>query len=156
MEYAPIAYAAGKKMIDLGPDFRFRDASLYEQWYKIPHSCPQLLAGAVYGLPEIHRHEIADAKIIGNPGCYPTSIILALAPLFEAGAVADSFVIADSKSGISGAGRRADPAYSFVNLQVKCGRMGFCSTGMCPRSNRNCRFWPVPRSKPCSRLILSP
>lgn len=116
MEYAPIAYAAGKKMIDLGPDFRFRDASLYEQWYKIPHSCPQLLAGAVYGLPEIHRHEIADAKIIGNPGCYPTSIILALAPLFEAGAVADSFVIADSKSGISGAGRKADPAYSFCEL----------------------------------------
>jgi len=116
MEYAPIVQAAGKKLIDMGPDFRFRDPGLYEQWYKIPHSCPQLLASAVYGLPEIHRQEIAEAQIIGNPGCYPTSIILALAPLLEAGAVVDGFVIADSKSGISGAGRKADAAYGFCEL----------------------------------------
>ena len=60
-------------------DFRFKDISVYEQWYKIPHSCPHLLAEAVYGLPEVHRSAIAKASIIGNPGCYPTSIILALA-----------------------------------------------------------------------------
>lgn len=69
-----------------------------------------------YGLPEVHRLEIAEATIIGNPGCYPTSIILALAPLLEAGAVADGFVIADSKSGVSGAGRKADAAYNFCEL----------------------------------------
>jgi len=116
MQYAPIVDAAGKKMIDLGPDFRFRDVSVFERWYKIPHSCPDLLADAVYGLPEVHRLEIAEATIIGNPGCYPTSIILALAPLLEAGAVADGFVIADSKSGVSGAGRKADAAYNFCEL----------------------------------------
>lgn len=116
MEYALAADAAGRKLIDLGPDFRFRDAVLYEQWYKTPHSCPHLLAGAVYGLPETHRTEIAQAQIIGNPGCYPTSIILALAPLVEAGAVVDGFIIADSKSGISGAGRKADAAYNFCEL----------------------------------------
>lgn len=116
MQYAPLVVEAGKKLIDLGTDFRFRDVSLYELWYKIPHSCPHLLADAVYGLPEVHRSEIASAQIIGNPGCYPTSIILALTPLLEAGAVSDSIVIADSKSGVSGAGRKADAAYNFCEL----------------------------------------
>jgi N-acetyl-gamma-glutamyl-phosphate reductase len=103
-------------MIDLGADFRFRDPSLYEMWYKIPHTCKEILAKAVYGLPEIHRSEIAEADIVGNPGCYPTSVILALAPLVSEGAVVSDSVIADSKSGISGAGRNADIAYNFCEM----------------------------------------
>lgn len=116
MQFAPAVVEAGKKLIDLGTDFRFRDVALYEQWYKIQHSCPHLLAESVYGLPEVHRLEIAKARVIGNPGCYPTSIILALAPLLEARAVADDLIIADSKSGVSGAGRKSDTAYSFCEL----------------------------------------
>lgn len=116
MTYAPTVCEAGKKMIDLGTDFRFGDVSVYEKWYKIPHTCPHLLAQAAYGLPEVHRSEIAGASIIGNPGCYPTSIILALAPLLLAGAIEGGMVIADSKSGISGAGKKTDVAYSFCEL----------------------------------------
>ncbi len=116
MSYAPVVAAAGKKMVDLGADFRFSDASLYEKWYKIPHTCAELLAKAVYGLPEIHRSEIAKADIAGNPGCYPTSVILALAPLVSEGAVVGDMVIADSKSGVSGAGRSADIAYNFCEV----------------------------------------
>lgn len=116
MTYAPHVVEAGKTMVDLGTDFRFRDALVYEKWYKIPHTCPELLAKAVYGLPEVHRDEMAAASIIGNPGCYPTSIILALAPLLEAGAIDGDMVIADSKSGISGAGRKSEVTYSFCEL----------------------------------------
>lgn len=116
MSYAPVVAAAGKKMIDLGADFRFNDPALYEKWYKMPHSCAELLARAVYGLPEIHRTELAKADLAGNPGCYPTSVILALAPLLSQGAVAGDLIIADSKSGVSGAGRSADIAYNFCEV----------------------------------------
>ncbi|MBQ3179765.1 MAG: N-acetyl-gamma-glutamyl-phosphate reductase, partial [Firmicutes bacterium] len=96
----------GIKVIDLGADFRFPDAAVYEQWYKKPHARPDLLPQAVYGLPEIWREEIKGASLIGNPGCYPTSVQLALWPLLRAG-LADLSrpVIADCKSGITGAGR---------------------------------------------------
>jgi N-acetyl-gamma-glutamyl-phosphate reductase len=116
MSYAPTVAAAGKKMIDLGADFRFRGPSTYEKWYKVSHTCKDLLAKAAYGLPEIHRSEIAEADIVGNPGCYPTSVILALAPLLSEDALDGKMVIADSKSGISGAGRSADLAYNFCEI----------------------------------------
>ena len=98
----------GIKVIDLGADFRFPDASVYQEWYKKPHARPDLLPQAVYGLPEIWRDEIKGASLIGNPGCYPTSVQLALWPLLKAG-LADLSrpVIADCKSGITGAGRNA-------------------------------------------------
>ena len=99
---------AGVKIVDLAADFRIRDVKMFEQWYRIPHTCPDLLAEAVYGLPEFHRDEIRTARIVGNPGCYPTSMQLGLVPLLEAGIVDSAHLIADCKSGASGAGRKAE------------------------------------------------
>lgn len=105
--------AAGAKAIDLSADFRLHDAATYQRWYDVPHTEPALLAEAVYGLPELHRTEIAGAHLVANPGCYPTSAILGLAPLARAGWLR-SQVIVDSKSGVSGAGRKAKLNNSFV------------------------------------------
>jgi N-acetyl-gamma-glutamyl-phosphate reductase len=99
---------AGVKIIDLAADFRIRDAALFEKWYKLAHACPDLLAEAVYGLPEFNRDAIRKARIVGNPGCYPTSMQLGLVPLLEAGIVDSEHLIADCKSGASGAGRKAE------------------------------------------------
>ncbi|MEO8507864.1 MAG: N-acetyl-gamma-glutamyl-phosphate reductase [Betaproteobacteria bacterium] len=99
---------AGVKVIDLAADFRIRDAALFEKWYKLPHACPDLLAEAVYGLPEFHRDAIRKARIVGNPGCYPTSMQLGFVPLLEASVVDSQHLIADCKSGASGAGRKAE------------------------------------------------
>ncbi|MCG9968624.1 N-acetyl-gamma-glutamyl-phosphate reductase [Pelotomaculum terephthalicicum JT] len=104
----PIAVEAacrGKKLIDLGADFRLADYKVYEKWYKVEHTARELLADAVYGLPEINRKKIREAKIVANPGCYPTSVILALAPLLRNKLVDSGSIIIDSKSGVSGAGR---------------------------------------------------
>lgn len=106
MDIVPQLLEAGTKVVDLSADFRLRDLATYENWYQ-PHSSPSYLAEAVYGLPERYRALIAKARLVANPGCYPTSIILALAPLLEAGAIDTTTIIADSKSGTSGAGRAA-------------------------------------------------
>jgi len=99
---------AGVRIIDLAADFRFRNAALWEQWYGMPHACPELLAEAVYGLPEMNREQLRNARLVANPGCYPTAVTLGFLPLLEA-AVADSMhLIADAKSGVSGAGRKAE------------------------------------------------
>lgn len=105
--------AAGVKAIDLSADFRIRHAATYERWYATPHTQPALLAEAVYGLPELHRAKIAQATLVANPGCYSTSVILGLSPLGRAGWL-QSQVIVDSKSGVSGAGRKPKLANSFV------------------------------------------
>jgi N-acetyl-gamma-glutamyl-phosphate reductase len=110
------ALDAGARVVDLSADFRLRDATTYAHWYKHAHPCPELLAEAVYGLPEVYRRDIADARVVGNPGCYPTSIILGALPLVELGALADPVVIADSKSGVSGAGRKPSPTTHFVEV----------------------------------------
>ena len=107
---------AGKRVVDLSADFRLRDATVYAEWYKHAHPHPELLDEAVYGLPEVYRRDIADAQIVGNPGCYPTSIILGLLPLLELGALADPVIIADSKSSVSGAGRKPQQSTSFVEV----------------------------------------
>ena len=107
---------AGKRVVDLSADFRLRDAAVYAEWYKHTHPHPELLDEAVYGLPEIYRRDIADAQIVGNPGCYPTSIILGVLPLLELGALADPVIIADSKSGASGAGRKPSQSTHFVEV----------------------------------------
>ncbi len=106
----------GKRVVDLSADFRLRDADVYAQWYKHTHPHPELLDEAVYGLPEIYRRDIADAQIVGNPGCYPTSIILGVLPLLELGALAEPVIIADSKSGTSGAGRKPSQSTHFVEV----------------------------------------
>lgn len=95
----------GIKVIDLGADFRLKDTDIYEEWYKLKHPHPTLLQEAVYGLPELKRKEIKNARLVGNPGCYPTSILLGIAPLLKAGILGNQLIIADSKSGVSGAGR---------------------------------------------------
>lgn len=106
MAIVPGLLEAGKKVIDLSADFRIHSSAVYEQWYQA-HTAKQYLREAVYGLPEIHRHAIQSARLIANPGCYPTSVILGLAPLLKAGIVKPERIIIDSKSGTSGAGRGA-------------------------------------------------
>ncbi len=95
----------GKKVIDLSADYRLNDAAEYQKWYAVEHPDPARLPTTVYGLPEIYRGRIQSADLIANPGCYPTSAILALAPLLRAGAILPRGIIVDSKSGVSGAGR---------------------------------------------------
>ncbi|PKO46558.1 MAG: N-acetyl-gamma-glutamyl-phosphate reductase [Betaproteobacteria bacterium HGW-Betaproteobacteria-22] len=115
MSQAQALLDANVKIIDLAADFRLQDTAVFEQWYKMPHSCPQILNEAVYGLPEINRAQIKSAKVVGNPGCYPTTVLLGLAPLLEQGLVNLSVpIIADSKSGVSGAGRKAEVATLFA------------------------------------------
>ena len=97
----------GVRLIDLAADFRLRDADAWRQWYGIEHACPDLLQEAVYGLPEVNRAAIAGARLVANPGCYPTAVQLGLLPLIEAGCVDREGLIADCKSGVSGAGRGA-------------------------------------------------
>ena len=109
-------FRGGKKVIDLSADYRLSDASVYEEWYKTPHHYPDTLKKAVYGLPEMHRREIKKARLVANPGCYPTSAILALYPAMEQGLIQPESVIVDSKSGTSGAGRKADVAVSFCEV----------------------------------------
>ena len=104
MDIVPAFLKAGKKVVDLSADYRLRDIKTYEQWYQ-PHSSPELIKEAVYGLPELYREHIPDARLVANPGCYPTSIILGTAPAIGAGLIDHSAIIADSKSGTSGAGR---------------------------------------------------
>ena len=115
----------GVPVIDVSADFRLKDLAVYEKWYGVPHPAPRLLDGAVYGLTEIHRDEISQTKIVGNPGCYPTAAILALAPAVAEGFVEHSFIV-DAKSGISGGGRslRLDNHYSEVNESVHAYAVG--------------------------------
>jgi N-acetyl-gamma-glutamyl-phosphate reductase len=101
--------AAGVKIIDLAADFRLQDTKVFEQWYKMPHACPEVLAQSVYGLVEVNRSKIAAAKVIGNPGCYPTTVLLGLAPLLGGAPLIDlNDIVVDAKSGVSGAGRKAE------------------------------------------------
>lgn len=99
---------AGVRVIDLAADFRLKDAALWKQWYGMPHACPELLPEAVYGLPEMHRAQLRTARLVANPGCYPTAVTLGFLPLVEAGVVDSAHLIADAKSGVSGAGRKAE------------------------------------------------
>ena len=106
---------AGVKVIDLAADFRLQDTAVFEKWYKMLHICPEILKNAVYGIPELYREKIKSAKVIGNPGCYPTTVLLGLAPLLEQGLIDFSApIIVDAKSGVSGAGRKAEVATLFA------------------------------------------
>lgn len=125
MDYVPRFLELGKKVIDLSADFRIKDAATYGAWYE-EHKAPELLKEAVYGLPELHRTEIRNARLIANPGCYPTSAILALAPLLKNGLIEASSLVIDSKSGVSGAGRSAtqDTHFTEVNEGFKAYKVG--------------------------------
>jgi len=112
---------AGIRVIDLAADFRIKHIPTWEQWYGATHACPALVAEAVYGLPELNREHIRDARLVANPGCYPTSVILALLPLLANRQIDPRSIIADCKSGTSGAGRKAsvDTAFCEVTESVK-------------------------------------
>jgi N-acetyl-gamma-glutamyl-phosphate reductase len=119
---------AGRKVIDLSADFRIKDSKVYEQWYETKHLYPELLAEAVYGLPELYREKIKKARLIANPGCYPTSIILGTAPLVRERLAGTEYILADSKSGVSGAGRAF--VQNFVAAEEKSENLKAYSIGI--------------------------
>ena len=113
MTHARELLKAGVKLIDLAADFRLKDPAVWEKWYGLPHACPELLAEAVYGLPEVNRGKIKKARLVANPGCYPTAVQLGFLPLLENDLVDTQHLIADAKSGVSGAGRKAEVSTLF-------------------------------------------
>ena len=125
---------AGIRVIDLSADFRLNDPAVYEEFYGKPHPDVELLQEAVYGMPEWHREEIEKARIVGSPGCYPTSIILPLVPLLKAGLVLPDDIVVNSGSGVSGAGRKADVQYHFCEC------------------NESMRAYSVPRHRHLSEI----
>lgn len=117
MELVPRLLERGLKVIDLSADFRFRDAETYERWYRKPHTAQGLLSEAVYGIPEFRREQIRSARLVANPGCYPISALIALAPLLRRKIILLDSIVIDSKSGVSGAGRsRLEAGYLFTEL----------------------------------------
>ncbi|NNE63952.1 MAG: N-acetyl-gamma-glutamyl-phosphate reductase, partial [Gammaproteobacteria bacterium] len=116
MKQARALTAAGIRIIDLAADFRIKDIATWEQWYGASHACPDIVDRAVYGLPELNREAIRTAEVVANPGCYPTSVILALLPLLKRGRIDPATIIADCKSGTSGAGRQANVATGFCEV----------------------------------------
>lgn len=119
MRQAEALTQAGVKVIDLAADFRLQSLSDFEHWYQQSHTCPDLLKTAVYGLPEINRHKLATATVVGNPGCYPTTAILGLKPIIELQnrqetQLVDARIVIDAKSGVSGAGRQASLALNYA------------------------------------------
>jgi N-acetyl-gamma-glutamyl-phosphate reductase len=107
---------AGVKVIDLAADFRIKDIPLWEKWYGMTHTSPELVAEAVYGLPEINRVAVKGARLVANPGCYPTAVTLGFLPLVEKGLIETGSLIADAKSGVSGAGRKASVGHLFCEV----------------------------------------
>ncbi|MDI6764126.1 MAG: N-acetyl-gamma-glutamyl-phosphate reductase [Thermodesulfobacteriota bacterium] len=120
METVPLFYRMGKRVVDLSADFRLKDPAIYEHWYQ-KHTAPDLLGDSVYGLPELHRDKIRSAKIVGNPGCYPTGALIGLIPLIKKGLISPEGIVVDSKSGVSGAGRDVvlESLFCEVNEGVK-------------------------------------
>jgi N-acetyl-gamma-glutamyl-phosphate reductase len=114
MQQAGELLAAGARVIDLAADFRIKDIALWEKWYGMTHASPELVAEAVYGLPEVNREAIRKARLVANPGCYPTATQLGFLPLVESGCVDLGHLIADAKSGVSGAGRKAEIGILFA------------------------------------------
>lgn len=128
MKLAPDLLAAGKKVIDLSADFRLSDPVAYPEWYRFEHASPDLLQEAVYGLTELNREAVAGARLVANPGCYPTATALALAPLLRAGAIDPDSIVVDAKSGVSGAGRsRVTTDYLFTEIDESVRAYGVAS-----------------------------
>ena len=164
MAQTPALLAAGVKVIDLAADFRLQNVSTFEKWYKMPHSCADILKDAVYGIPELYRDNIKKAKVIGNPGCYPTTVLLGLAPLLENGFIDFSApIIADSKSGVSGAGRKAEVATLFAEASDNMKAYGVAGHRHHPEihaqltqlAKTDCQFIFTPHLVPMIRGMLS-
>ena len=164
MERIVRIYRPGLKVIDLSADFRFTDAGEYSRWYNAEHRAPELLAESAYGLPELFRERIRRCNIVGNPGCYPTSALLALGPLAANGLLGDGEVIVDAKSGVTGAGRKADLTTHFVEVNeeltpYKMGRVhrhvGEMESVLSELAGSEIRVAFTPQLAPFSRGILS-
>ena len=117
LECAPPLLEAGAKVIDLSGDFRYTDAKIYEEWYHIPHTQPELLAEAVYGMTELNAEKIKTARLVGNPGCYTTCSILALYPALKNALISPDDIVIDAKSGVTGAGRKESVNFSFCEVE---------------------------------------
>jgi N-acetyl-gamma-glutamyl-phosphate reductase len=164
MSQAEALLKANVKIIDLAADFRLQDVAVFEKWYKIPHTCADILKDAVYGIPELYREDIKKAKVIGNPGCYPTTVLLGLAPLLEKDLIDFSApIIADCKSGVSGAGRKAEVATLFAEASDNMKAYGVAGHRHHPEihaqitkiSNKKGDFIFVPHLVPMIRGMLS-
>jgi len=129
MQSVPDLLKSGIKVIDLAADFRIKNVAVWEKWYGMEHRCPDLLDEAIYGLPEMNRVNIAKARLVANPGCYPTAVLLGFLPLLEAGLIDPQHLIADAKSGVSGAGRKASVSSLMGEMgeSFKAYRFNFCS-----------------------------
>jgi len=114
MQQARALLDKGVRVVDLAADFRIQDIAVWEKWYGMTHACPDLVSEAVYGLPELNREQIRNARLVANPGCYPTAVQLGFMPLLEAGVVDAGHLIADAKSGVSGAGRKTETQFLFA------------------------------------------
>jgi N-acetyl-gamma-glutamyl-phosphate reductase len=162
MEVVPGFLDAGCKVIDLSADYRLKDQEVYQQWYQ-PHSSPELFAEAVYGLPELYSGQLRSARLIANPGCYPTSVILALAPLLQDKLIDPKSLIVDSKSGVSGAGRGVKLGSLFCEANEGFKAYGIASHRHTPEieqelaglANTNVRLSFTPHLLPVNRGILS-
>lgn len=164
MSQAQALLDANVKVIDLAADFRLQDTAVFEKWYKMSHSCPDVLRDAVYGIPELNRDSIKSANVIGNPGCYPTTVLLGLAPLLEKGYIDFSApIIADAKSGVSGAGRKAEVATLFAESSDSMKAYGVAGHRHHPEihaqltqlANAEVQFIFVPHLIPMIRGMLS-
>jgi len=164
MSQAQALLDANVKVIDLAADFRLQDTGVFEKWYKMPHSCPDVLRDAVYGIPELYRENIKSAKVVGNPGCYPTTVLLGLAPLLEQGYIDFSApIVADAKSGVSGAGRKAEVATLFAEASDSMKAYGVAGHRHHPEihaqltqlANADVQFIFVPHLIPMIRGMLS-
>ena len=163
MNLVPAMLSAGKRVIDLGGDFRLQDTSLYERYYKRTHSAAVLLKQSVYGLPEWNLSQIKSASLVANPGCYPTSAILPLAPLLKEGIIEPKGIAVSSLSGVSGAGRSASLEMSFteVNESVRAYKVGThqhipeIKTALESLSNTRVNFTFVPHLLPITRGIYT-
>jgi N-acetyl-gamma-glutamyl-phosphate reductase len=163
MNFVPKAIEAGKKVIDLGADYRFTDNNVFKKWYGISHADEKYIKQAVFGLPELYREQIKGANLVGNPGCYPTASILAIAPLVKNNLIDLNSIIVDAKSGISGAGRAAShkthfcernegiEAYSVVNHR----HMGEIEYQVSRISGNQVNVTFVPHLVPMNRGILA-
>ncbi|MDP2719370.1 MAG: N-acetyl-gamma-glutamyl-phosphate reductase [Dehalococcoidia bacterium] len=118
MQEVPELIKHGVRVVDMSAAYRFKDAHVYESWYKAPHSSTDLLKQAVYGLTELYRDKIADARLVANPGCYPVSVILGCAPLVQEGLIDPQDIIVDAYSGVSGAGINPDPMYKYLFCEM--------------------------------------
>ncbi len=162
METVPLFYRSGMRVVDLSADFRLKDAATYEHWYQT-HTAPDLLQESVYGLPELHREKIRTAKIVGNPGCYPTGALIGLGPLMKKKLIHTDGIVVDSKSGVSGAGRDVvlESLFCEVNEGVKAYKIFAhrhtpeIEQELCGIAKKEVRITFVPHLIPMDRGILT-